>query len=422
MPELYGRIRSAAEKGKQVLKVFALFAVMFFRPLGAAAQDEGVSAEETVQPHGSYGIKGSVLENEALLSDAESGLSRLYNMEYESADSIFLSIEGRYPDHPIGPFLRALVLWWRILPALESGTEASDEAFYAAMAEVIKRSDRLLDENDQDFDAMFFKGAALGFRGRLLSNRRKWLRAAKDGKKALEYVFDIARADTLNADFQFGTGVYNYFASVIPQKYPIVKPILFFFPDADREAGIRSLKFTAAEGRLIRTEATYFLLQIYLFYEPDFEESVQYSSWLTRRYPDNAFFRLLQGRVYVRWNQWSRAMNAFEWVIDGHEEGRAGYTDALAAAALYFKGRYDVQGNRFEDALVAFRGVEILSAPQRVDSFYRVNALLRLGMIHDIRGARKNALAAYRSVLKLEDRGEAHKKARLFKKEPYQSQ
>lgn len=386
-------------------------------------------SQETDSPPGNdvlnktpYVIAGSVLSDEDLLREAERGLSRLYNMEYELADSIFSAIDARYPGHPVGPFLRALVTWWRILPQLDSGGDAADDEFFASMELVIKRSDKLLKTDSKSFDGMFFKGAALGFRGRLHSNRRKWLRAGADGKRALEYIFDIAAADTSNADFQFGAGVYNYFAAIIPDRYPIVKPMLFFFPHADREKGLRSLEFTAASGRLIRTEAAYFLLQIHLLYEPNYQESVRYASWLTGRYPANAFFRLLQGRVYVRWGEWPEAMIAFERVNEGHDAGTPGYTDALAAISQYYTGRYHMRADRLSDALDAFRIVDSLSSLHKMETFYRVNAVLRLGMIYDLLDERGNALAAYGRVLDMENRGEAHDRAKGFQKDPYRRQ
>jgi len=367
-------------------------------------------------------IEGSILTNPVLIRDAERGLHHLYNMEYGPADSVFISIENRYPDHPVGPFLRSLVSWWRILPQLESGEEAQDEAFYDAMARVIKRSERMLDKNRKDFDAMFFKGAAHGFRGRLRSNREEWLKAGKDGKAALEYVFEIAEADTSNADFQFGSGVYNYFASVIPKKYPIVKPILFFFPSADRELGLRLLKQTATKGRLIQTEAVYFLLQIYLIYEPDFQRAVRYASWLTGKYPDNAFFRLMEGRVYVKWSRWSRAFEAFDEVTTGHAAGKPGYTDALASVAAFYTGRYHVQGSRYDEAEISFLAVDGLTSGQKKDSRFRIEAALRLGMVYDLQGRRQKAERAYRHVLDMRKNGDSHKRAKKYLKSPYSSQ
>lgn len=362
---------------------------------------------------------GSILSDSALVVDADRGLQALYNMRYEEADSIFSSVDRRYPGHPVGPFLKALVVWWRILPNLATGISADDSAFLDAMETVIKRSDRLLDENSDDFDAMFFKGAALGFRGRLRSNRRQWLLAAGDGRRTLDYIFKIAEADTMNADFQFGKGVYDYFASVIPERYPIVKPMMFFFPEADRERGLSRLEFTATSGRFIQTEAAYFLLQIHLFYEPDFQAAYRYATWLRDRYPDNAFFHVLEGRVFARWAQWIRAAAIFRDVVDRFDNGNAGYTASLASQALYYIGRYEMQGARYDDALAAFERVRNLSKNWDKDTFFDVHAELRTGMIHDLGGRRELALRSYERVLKMDDQGGSRDRAKQYRKNPY---
>ena len=64
------------------------------------------------------------------------GVERLYDMEYAAADSIFTAIAERHPKHPAGPFMQALTLWWQILTNLADTSH--DEAFYAAMDEVIR--------------------------------------------------------------------------------------------------------------------------------------------------------------------------------------------------------------------------------------------------------------------------------------------
>ena len=93
-----------------------------------------------------------------------------------------LTIEQRYPGHPVGPFLRALEPWWQI--QVDPDDDSHDEAFFDAMDEVIERCDRRLRADKDDLDGMFFKAGALAFRGRLNTDRKNWLRAARDGQKA----------------------------------------------------------------------------------------------------------------------------------------------------------------------------------------------------------------------------------------------
>ena len=225
----------------------------------------------------------SILDDPFVRSQGKQGLDLLYDMKFAEAEQRFQQIDRRFPDHPIGPFLMALNTWWKIL--LDFSDTSHDEDFYAAMEKVIDRSDRLLKQDKQNFDAMFFKGAALGFRGRLRSNRREWFKAATDGKRAMDYVLDVAKKDPTNHDYLFGKGIYDYYAAVIPARYPFIKPVTTFLPKGDRARGLRQLERSAAEGYYIQTEAAYFLLQIYYLFEKNYVKSVQYVSWLRERHP-----------------------------------------------------------------------------------------------------------------------------------------
>jgi len=347
----------------------------------------------------------------------EHGLDLLYNMHLAEADAAFNRIETRYPEHPIGPFLHSLIIWWQILPDLQD--ESHDKDFYAAMKEVIKRSNGLLKKDKNDFDAMFFKGAALGFRGRLRSNRGKWFKAAKDGKEALDYIFRISAHDTTNADYQFGQGVYDYFAEMTPKKYPVAKPVMLFFPKGNRERGLRELERTATEGHFIRTEATYFLLQIFLLYEPDYAKSLMYVRRLRAWYPDNPFFHALEGRVYARWGRWEESTPVYAMFLERYYAGEVGYSASLAEQALYYLGRGEMAGRRYETAARYFLQLDSLSALGKDDTYFRVLGTLRLGMTEDALGRRPAAVDHYRAVLKMKDFAGAHELARRYRKTPY---
>ncbi|PSQ75676.1 MAG: hypothetical protein BRD35_08480 [Bacteroidetes bacterium QH_7_62_13] len=127
----------------------------------AAAQTAPDTTEE---------VATSVLDNEFVRTQGKRGLDLLYNMRSDSARAIFRRIDERYPDHPIGPYLQGLNLWWTIM--LDLTNTDHDEAFYDLMDEVIERSDALLDETPNHFDALLFKAGAHGFKARLRPSGR----------------------------------------------------------------------------------------------------------------------------------------------------------------------------------------------------------------------------------------------------------
>ncbi len=383
--------------------------------LGAVLAAFALGATQSVRAQAD--APSSVLSDPFMREVGKTGLDHLYNLEFAPAREAFDRIDKRYPGHPIGPFLTSLTTWWEIL--LDIQDRSRDDAFYRAMDEVIDRSDRMLEKNEKDVDAMFFKGAALGFRGRLRSNRGDWFKAAMDGKKAMDYVLGVPEIETQNPDYVFGKGIYDYFAAVVPQKYPFVKPVMAFFPKGDRERGLAEIKHTADNGYFIQTEAAYFLLQINYLYELDFRECVRYVTWLRERYPHNAFFHGLEGRVYARWNNWDRSERIFKEIVDLHLARKTGYNAALAEQALYYLARRNMSRSEFQAALGYLHQLEALSARSKDDTYFKVMGRLRQGMAYDALGNRQMAVARYREVMKMKDHARSRQRAEQYLKDPY---
>jgi tetratricopeptide (TPR) repeat protein len=381
----------------------------------AAAMTVSVAQAQLPGWSGPY---GSILDNHATAEQGGRALRHLYDMRPEAAQSAIDSLKAAYPGHPIGHFLDGLVVWWDILPELSVADTRHDNAFFDAMGRTVKAADRLKKKKQYPLDAVFFKAAALGFRGRHLSNRQEWLAAAKDGKASLNLVFDLAERDPENPDFLFGLGVYNFFASAIPKEYPIVKPFMYFFPDADPAQGIATLHKVAREASFVGTEAAYFLLQIYMAFEADFDKASEMVALLRERHPSNAFFHILEGRVQSRWGRYFSAAEVFEEVIAHHEAGEPGYTDGLSQGAWYHLGRSHMSAGHLEEALVAFTELdELASSDER--SVYRAMGRLRAGMAWDRTGYRDEAITAYRAVLSLPKVADSHDQAKRYLKKPF---
>ena len=359
----------------------------------------------------------SVLKDPFVREQGKRGLDRLYNMQFAEAEALFDEISARYPDHPIGPFMSALSTWWQIL--LDLNDTSHDAAFYDQMDTVLERADRLLDRDPDNVDAAFFKGAAYGFRGRLRSNRGNWFRSALDAKRAMDYVLGVAEEDPGNADFVFGKGIYDYYAAILPERYPLAKPLMVFLPEGNRARGLAELQRTAEHGWYIQTEATYFLLQIHYLYEEDFAKCQQYVGWLRREHPNNPYFHNFEGRVYGRWGQWNEARRIFADVLQRYEAGQTGYNDAMAEQALYYTARSYMAYGEWRTALNHLVRLDRLAARTDKDTYYKVLGRLRQGMVYDALGQRVIAEERYRQVLDMEDFASAHERAEKYLDDPY---
>jgi len=358
----------------------------------------------------------SLLADPVFLASADRGLAHLYDMELAAAGREFGRISQRYPDHPAGPFLGALTTWWQILA--DPQDTSRDARFLAAMEVAIERADRRLRRDDDDPDAKFFKSAALAFRGRLRAMRHDLLAAAFDCKRAFALLRDVVEDDPGNHDLYFGLGLYDYFADVLPDRHPVLKPAALFAPKADASRGIRRLAHVARHGRFARTEAAYYLLQIEYFFEKDPEESLRWARWLRRRHPGNPLFHELEGRVLLRWGPRPAARRAFDEILALWRSGAPGYTPAQAERAFYSLAILDMRDGEYERALDRLARQERLGAARR-DGPLRPLGLLRQGMTLDALGRRPAAVASYRRVLALDDVGGTHARARAYLRSAY---
>jgi hypothetical protein len=147
-------------------------------------------------------------------STVVSGIKEIYNLQFTGADTIFNNIIALYPNKPQGKFFLAMIDWWKIL--VDPDNESYDDIFYKKIEGVINQCDNILDKNPDNEDALFFKGGAIGFRGRLRAFRDSWFKAANDGREALPLVEKAWKLDPKNVDVQLGFGIYNYYAADIP--------------------------------------------------------------------------------------------------------------------------------------------------------------------------------------------------------------
>lgn len=353
----------------------------------------------------------------------QSGIDLIYSLRFDEAERYFEGLIAAHPDHPLGHFFLATVTWWRILVDLED--RSHDEAFYKLLQRCIDVCDRRLEADPDDFDAILFKGGAIGFRGRLRGDRRQFLQAARDGLRSLPLLEKSRRLEPENMDILFGQGVYNYFAEVIPKRHPVVRPVMWFLPDGDRELGLEQLRLVGREGRYARTEALYFLAQIHRLFEEDDAAALPYLRQLHERYPDNSLFHRYVGRALVGVDRWREGVAVYEEVEARSRAGHPGYHARGRIEALYYIGRNAQRHHRRREAVRALAAADSLSyglgrkgEDQAVRGYVPL-ANLYLGILLDELGDPEAAGLRFRRVLELPDHrgggeGSSHGLARRY--------
>jgi tetratricopeptide (TPR) repeat protein len=339
-------------------------------------------------------------------------LNDLYNFKFPQAEAQFRSIREKYGWHPLPYFLMGLIEWWKIMPNTKD--QSHDASFLAYMDTTINVAERLYDDYPvHKVEASFFLAAAYGFKGRLYSDeeRKNWRKAAAAGKDALDYLEESKGQHNLSPELLFGDALYNYFSVWVPEHYPALKPILWFFPKGDKALGLKQLKEVSYNAFYTRTEAMVWLMRILNSYENDQFQALQISKYLNENYPDNPFFHRYYARMLYSLGRYAEAEPQCKEILHRIDSGMVGYEATSGRYAAFFLGQIHESRKSFEEAKNYYQlCVRFAEQIEATESGYYLYSLIALGEISEKQGNKAEAKKYFQLVKK-----KANRKDEAFK-------
>lgn len=342
-------------------------------------------------------------------------LNDLYNFKFENAEAKFRSLKTDYGWHPLPYFLMGLIEWWKIMP--NTNDKSHDETFLAYMDSTITVAERLYDDYPANkVEAAFFLAAAYGFKGRLYSDeeRKQWRKAASAGKNALNYLDESRGYHNLSPELLFGDALYNYFSVWVPEHYPALKPVLWFFRKGDKALGLKQLKEVSYNAFYTRIEAMVWLMRILNSYENDQLQAFQISKYLNENYPDNPFFHRYYARMLYSLGRFGEAEVVCKDILIRIDNSMLGYEATSGRYAAFFLGQiYENRKNLEESKKYYKQCVVFAEAINATESGYYLYSLISLGEIAEKQGNKAEAKKYFKEVKDKADRkDEAFKDAK----------
>ncbi|HEX8349286.1 MAG TPA: tol-pal system protein YbgF [Hymenobacter sp.] len=290
--------------------------------------------------------KGWLLLDKDIQLELDGAVFNVYNFKYERAEKQFRSLRRRYPNHPMPYFLLGLSTWWKIVPT-QFQAQQYDKLFFAYMDTAITKAQVLYDADNNNYEASFFLSAAYGFDARLHGERHDWRKATVSSKRSLNYLKKSQEANGLSPEFQFGQALFNYYAVWIGENYPLLKPVLLFFPRGDKKLGIQQLRSVSDHGFYTATEARVFLMRILKNEENNAEAAMPVARALATTYPDNGYFQRFYALLAYDQGEFTECERVSREILDKINKGLPGYEGISGRYASYFLG-YLMQ-NRYRD-------------------------------------------------------------------------
>ncbi len=365
---------------------------------------------------GVHGISYSQSHDETI----QKNISYIYHLQFDSAQIGFDKIIREKPNDPAGYFFDAMIVWWKI--NINKENASLDELFNQKADKVIEVADRILDRNENDQYALFYKGGALGYKGLVSSLRENWFGAAENGKEALNLLQSAYDIDPQNKDVIFGVGLYNYFAEYVPEVYPVVKPLMLIFPKGDKLKGLSQIKESALSAKFAKTEARFVLAYLYLIYEKNYTESEIYAKSLHEEFPENPVFEKYLNNSYTGLGKWIDALAGWSRVLEKIDSNKAGYDGrGLNREANYYSALSYVKMGRPLEAEQLIMNAERITREMDPGSETAFSSYIYLlsGMINDAKGNRATADNYYDKVLAMKNFQNSHQEAERLKVERY---
>lgn len=342
-------------------------------------------------------------------------LNDLYNFKFTEAEKQFQYLRKKYIWHPLPYFLMGLIEWWKIMPNTKD--QSHDEVFMAYMDTTILVAEHLFKKYPEyKVEASFFLSAAYGFKGRLYSDeeRKNWGKAASNGKSSLKYLEESKSKQHLSPELLFGDALFNYFSVWVPENYPALKPILWFFPKGDKALGLKQLKEVSYNAFYTRTEAMMWLMRILNSYENDQQQALQISEYLNQSYPDNPFFHRYFARILYSTGRFTQAEPVCKNILARIDSAQLGYEATSGRYASFYLGEiYEARKNLDEAKKYYQLCIRFAEEIKATESGYYLYSLIALGEIAEKQGNKAEAKKRFNEVKsKAKRKDEAYKDAK----------
>jgi tetratricopeptide (TPR) repeat protein len=298
----------------------------------------------------------------------------------------------------------------------EKEKKKSETSLLRAVEDTQTLAEKRLEENPRNADACFSMAIARMVKNRWEILHRNYFRAFREAQAVWDLLEKTRELDPRNFDVYYPMGVLHYHLAQLSGVTRWITSV--FITSGDRERGIREFETAYEKGRLMRDLAASSLVSAYSGYEKQPARALPLAKKLKEKYPDNYNFSFALVNIYSDLGRYEEAMAVAGEIGNEIKAGKPPYRRELWPRYHQSLGKISLDQGDYEKATEYFK--QALKDTSPYNNRVRAWALVRLGMIHDVRKERKQAEDYYRKALELEGaEGMAQRAAREYLETPY---
>jgi len=346
------------------------------------------------------------------------GIDKAFNLETQSAMGFFQNAVELDRGNPLGYAFLALAHLFSYEMDYDPQEKAKQqEDMLQDIGETLARGLKRIEKNPRDSEAYFAMALAKIVKVRWAITQKRYVMVAQETTSTWDYLEKVKAEDPQNYDVYFPIGLLHYHLDHLPAVTRFLSSLLI--TAADRQKGLQELVLAAQKGDLLKELAQAELSSVYTYFEGQPTQALPITMELKKKYPRNYNFSFALANTLSELQRFTEAFAVAREIETGIQAGRPPFIpqlqprlDHLLGRILFNQGEYVRATEYFQKALITT--VSVYNARNRASS------LVRLGMIHDIRGERKQAEEYYTRALAVEGgEGIAQTEAKQYLKTPY---
>lgn len=304
------------------------------------------------------------------------------------------------------PFLRR--------PRMEP-TPEEEKLFHECLDASMRFTEKALERNPDNPDALYARGVALGLRGTYsFMVRKAGMDALRDLTAGRKLHNRVSELQPQRVDARMMQGVHDYIIGSLPWGYRFLSFLIGF--RGDKEEGIRTVELVAKEGVLNKVDAQILLSVVYRR-ERRVQEAIPILLELRKRFPRNFLVLFELAQMYADLGDREKSLAELDRIEALKKTGAPGFR-MLPSERIEF-----ARGNLlfwYDDLEAAIQHLRRATANAKVlDPNSGVTSWLRLGQCLDLTGKRSEAVRAYRAAEEYAPSADEARLARRYASRPY---
>jgi hypothetical protein len=235
-----------------------------------------------------YSAYTQILRDTLRVRQAKECMTHIYNYQFSEANEICNQLGAAFPDSPVPPLIRGMIIYWKNFPLLPSSPDR--DSYESELKLSISLSEKNAAQPEDEAEYLLADLCARGLLLVFYSDNDLSSEVIPLAAGTYHLLMKSFQYDSAFPDFCFFTGLYNYYREKYPKLHPVYKAFALLFPAGDANKGLTELQKAYSEGIVLDAEAGSFLSWIYSGYEYDYNKSLTFSRLLHEEYPGNSSY------------------------------------------------------------------------------------------------------------------------------------